>query len=374
MRRRSLELRSHAELQPAFRDDFQHLMLGMIAKLSPCSEQRLLDLVAGQAGSKSPRSRNKSIRQSVRDLQARGFVGIEDDQIVVTDAGRRRLQIESGTEAMRDSRGFCAPEDLKAIGLSDARSPPSAVAEQHQDAQPWKDVASGFEKAVAALRTVEPEPVEAPFESRWELMLPDAVADLAPEMPEAVPLELTRRAEIGHVPRFAWLIENVPRRMRAHVSVAAEIRVSSSIAPEGGADPIGNGKTVLHGIDVAQAMSLRLLSPGDGFMIEAQSPETQWVWRNNSQSVNELAAWRFMITPTRRGSSSLRLTFSYKEIGPSGLLADGALPDRLLDVVVSANLPKTLTRAAIWITTLIIGAALGAYLNPAMQFVGGFYQ
>jgi hypothetical protein len=326
-------------------------------------------------------------------------------------------------EPMRDTRGFCGPEDLKAAALSDARSPPSTIAKQ--DAEPWKDAASEFEKAVEALRTAEPDrPVEAPSELSSELTLPNAVADLAPDTQEEVPLELSpdlalppagadqgslitfeeklassmterhglgsgepspvplsqvyawgeRRAEISYGPRFAWLIENIPRRMRAHVSVEAEIRVSSTIAAEVAADPVGQGKTGLYGIDVAQAMSLRLSAPRGGFIIEAQSPETQWVWRSNSQSVNELAAWRFIITPSRRGSNSLRLTFSYKEIGPNGLLADSALPDRMLDIVVSTNLPKTLTQAAIWVTTLIVGAALGAYFKPAMQFISGLYQ
>ena len=108
-------------------------------------------------------------------------------------------------------------------------------------------------------------------------------------------------------------------------------------------------------------------------MIEAQSPETQWVWRSKSQSVNELAAWRFILTPNRRGSNTLRLTFSYKEIGPNGLLADSALPDRMLDVVVSTNLAKTLTQAAVWVTTLIVGAALGAYFQAAMQLIARQY-
>jgi hypothetical protein len=347
----------------------------------------------------------------VRDLQARGFVGLEDNKLVLTDAGKRRLKIRAGTAAMRDSRNFVAPEDLKATGLSDVGSSPSNVSEQHQEA-PWEDAASGFEKALEALRTVELDTsVAVPFELSSELMLPDEVVDLAPEIPEEVPrlspdLGLPpvggdqgslrtsveklasaiaerhglgsgepgpvplrqvyawgeRRAEFCHGPRFAWLIENIPRRMRAHVPVTAEIRVSSSMAPEVDVDPVGNGKHGLHGIDVAQALSLQLSAPEGGFVIETRSPETRWVWSSNSQSVNELAAWRFIITPTRRGSKSLRLSFSYKEIGPGGLLADGTLPDRLLEVVVSANLPKALRRAAFWITPLIIGAALGILL------------
>ena len=431
MRRRLLEPRSQAELQFASRDDFHHLMLGMIAKLTPCSEQRLLDVVAGQAGRKSLRSRNKSIRQSVRELQARGFVEIKDDQLVVTDAGKRCLQIKSFREPMRDKRASCGADDLKAAASFDARSPPNtpsvkeAAAKQRQDAEPWEEAASEFEKVVEALRAAEPDtPVEAPLELSPQLTLPDAVADLGPEAQEEAPLELSpdlalpdagadqgplltfeeklassiterhglgsgepspvppnqvyawdeRRSEISYGPRFAWLIENIPRRMRAHISVEAEVRVSSTIAPEVAADPVGQGKTGLYEIDVAQAMSLRLSAPRGGFMIEAQSPETQWVWRSKSQSVNELAAWRFILTPNRRGSNSLRLTFSCKEIGPNGLLADSALPDRMLDVVVSTNLPKALTQAAVWVTTLIVGAALGAYFKPAMQFISALYQ
>ena len=420
-----MELRSQAELQPASSDDFHHLMLGMIAKLSPCSEQSLLDLVAGQAGRKSLRSRNKSIRQSVRELQLRGFVGIKGDQLIVTDAGRLRLQIKSFMDPMRDTRGFCGPDNLKATALSDARSPPSTIARHRQDAEPWKDAASEFEKAVEALRTAEPhDPVEAPSELSSKLTRADAIADVAPEFQEEVPLELSldlallpagvakgplltfeekpasstteqdgsvstqhspvplsqvyawgeKRPEIGYGPRFAWLIENIPRRMRAHVSVKAEIRVSSTIAHEVAADPVSQGKASLYGLDVAQAMSLRLLAPGSEFLIEAQSPETQWVCKSNSQSLNELAIWQFVITPKKRGPHPLKLTFSYKEIGPSGLLADSALPDRVLDIVVSTNLPKTLTQAAIWATTLIVGAALGAYFRPAMQFIPGLYQ
>ena len=428
---RLLEPRSQAELQFASRDDFHHLMLGMIAKLTPCSEQRLLDVVAGQAGRKSLRSRNKSI-QSVRELQARGFVEIKDDQLVVTDAGRRRLQIKSFMEPIRDSRPSSGADDPKVAGSFDGRSPPTstpsvkeAAAKQRQDAEPWGEAASEFEKAVEAMRTAEPDrQVEAPLELSPQLTLPDAVANLEPEAQEEAPLELSpdlafpdagadqgplltfgeklassiterrglgsgepspsppnqvyawdeRRIEVSYGPRFAWLIENIPRRMRAHVSFEAEVRVSSTIAAKVAADPVGQGKTGQYGIDVAQAMSLRLSAPRGGFMIETQSPETQWVWRSKSQSVNELAAWRFILTPNRRGSNSLRLTFSCREIGPNGLLADSALPDRMLDVVVSTNLVKTLTQAAVWVTTLIVGAALGAYFQPAMQLISDLYR
>jgi hypothetical protein len=405
MRRRLLEPRNQAELQFASRDDFQHLMLGMIAKLSPCSEERLLDVVAGQASRKSPRSQNKSIRQSVRQLRARRFVDIIGDQLVVTDAGRHHLQIKSFMEPMGSSPSKPSVQEV--------------ATKQRQDVEPWNEAASEFEKAVVAMRTAEFDtPVESPRELSSQLTL-DAVADSS-EAQEEAPFELSpdlafldagiarepllkfeeklpsptteghgldsgepvllnqihawseRHAEVSR-PRFAWLIENIPRRMRAHVSVEAEVKIST-IAAEVAGDPVGQGKTGLYGTDISQALSLRLLAPRGGVLIEAQSPETQWVCRSKSQSVDELAAWRFIITPNRRGSNSLRLTFSYKEIGPNGLLGDSALPDRMLDIVVSTNLPKTLTRAAVWITTLIVGVALGVYFKPAIEFISRLYE
>jgi hypothetical protein len=406
MRRRLLEPRTQAELQFTSRgDDFQHLMLGMIAKLSPCSEERLLDVVAGQAGRKSLRSRNKSIRQSVRELQERRFVDMIGDQLVVTEAGRRHLQIKS----------FTAP-----MGTPSKPSVKEVVTKQRQDVEPWKEAASGFEKAVEALRTAEPD---TPGESR-ELSSQrslDADTDLGTEAQEEAPLELSpdlalldagiaqgsltkfeekpsssiteqhglgsekpvllnqvhswpeRHAEIWYRPRFAWLIENIPRRMRAHVSIEAEVKVSTMAAEVAG-EPVGQGKTGLYGTDTAQALSLQLSALKAGVLIEAQSPETQWVRKGGSQSVDELGAWRFIITPNRRGSNSLRLTFSYKEIGPNGLLVEGALPDRVLDIVVSANLPKALNQAAIWVATLIVGITLGIYFEPAIQFISRLYQ
>jgi len=161
--------------------------------------------------------------------------------------------------------------------------------------------------------------------------------------------------------------------MRAHVSVVAEVKIST-IAPKVADDPVGQGMTGVYGTEIAQALSLQLSAPGGGVLVESQSPETQWIWPSKSQSVDELAAWRFIITPNRRGSNSLRLTFSYKEIGPNGLIADSALPDRMLDIVVSTNLPKALNQAAVWVTTLIVGVTLGIYFEPAIQFIRRLYE
>lgn len=161
-----------------------------------------------------------------------------------------------------------------------------------------------------------------------------------------------------------WLAENVSRRMKAFVPVEAEVRLSPSISAELGEGLSGPGQTEAHKIQVAHAVSLKLTAPKGGFTIESQSPETQWVWSNREkQSEEDFAAWQFTLTPTRRGPNVLRLTFSYKEIGPNGRVADSTLPDKVLDVVVKTNLGKFCARAAVWSLTLVLGAALGVYLQ-----------
>ncbi len=233
--------------------------------------------------------------------------------------------------------------------------------------------------SVAAETIVEPETREldgdASPDSSYEPPS-DLFAKLAPK----VSTSETERAEHNEPhPKFTWagpkveeqsgsllgyLAENIPRRMRAHKTVEAEVRVAPTISQELVSNLVGQGSIETHEVQIAQAMSLRLSAPKGGFEIEPQSPETQWVWRNKqTQPENDLAAWRFALTPTRRGSHTLRLTFSYKEVGPDGLIADSALPDKVLDIVVRTNIGKFCAQAALWSLTLISGAALGVYFQ-----------
>jgi len=163
-----------------------------------------------------------------------------------------------------------------------------------------------------------------------------------------------------------WLAENVPRRMKAYVPVEVEVRLSPSISDELVEGSMETGQKETQQIQVARAMSLRLSAPKGGFTIQSQSPETQWAWRNKEKkSEEDLAAWQFTLTPTRRGTNALTLAFSYKEVGPDGVVADGALPDKVLDIVVGINRGKLFARAAVWSFTLVLGAALGVYLQSA---------
>ena len=61
---------------------------------------------------------------------------------------------------------------------------------QRQDAGPWKEIASEFEKAVVALRTAEPARGGSPHELSSQRTL-HAAADLGSSAQEEVPFELS---------------------------------------------------------------------------------------------------------------------------------------------------------------------------------------
>ncbi len=187
-------------------------------------------------------------------------------------------------------------------------------------------------------------------------------------------LDWERAGSSNLPPSQGWLVENIPRRMRAYVPVEAEIRVPPRITSPLVLGLVGQGRPVLHPLEVTTAMSLRLSAPKGGIGIEAQCPETQWVQRNASPTDRDFAAWRFTLTPQKRGSHILRLTFSYREIDVNGVIADSTLPDRVFDVVVTTNVTKICAQAAVWGSTLVAGAALGAYFQPAMQFLTRLYR
>jgi hypothetical protein len=166
------------------------------------------------------------------------------------------------------------------------------------------------------------------------------------------------------------MLENIPRMMFTHIPVEVEVRLSTRNTPRLAQNLLGPGLPIFHDVNVAEAMSLRLSAPRGGFLIDPQCPETQWV----SGPEEEFATWRFTVTPVRRGSNVLRLTLSYQRVGPGGLIANSSFPDKTVDIIVKANVGKICTQAAVWTSTLVAGAALGAYFQPAIKFITTLYS
>ena len=85
--------------------------------------------------------------------------------------------------------------------------------------------------------------------------------------------------------------------------------------------------------------------------------------------VGECGSWKFTLIPRLSGKSILFLTVSYKLVGPGGVIVDGTLPERTLEIVVQTNVWRMSTRAAAWGATFAAGAALGAYFDPIVKLL-----
>ena len=164
------------------------------------------------------------------------------------------------------------------------------------------------------------------------------------------------------------LAENVPRRMRSGVPATAEVRIAR--------DKIDGLILALCNRGMrpeaypTRTLAVRLRAPNGGFVIEANAPETQWIDRSASNLSDNFAAWRWTITPQRRGRNRLLLTVSARLIGQDGLLAESAPSDRSIDVKIAGNYRQLAQRWAGWLAAMLAGAALAQFGSELWAAVG----
>ena len=164
------------------------------------------------------------------------------------------------------------------------------------------------------------------------------------------------------------LAENVPRRMRSGVPATAEVRIAR--------DKIDGLILALCNRGMrpeaypTRTLAVRLRAPNGGFVIEANAPETQWIDRSASNLTDNFAAWRWTITPQRRGRNRLLLTVSARLIGQDGLLAESAPSDRSIDVKIAGNYRQLAQRWAGWLAAMLAGAALAQFGSELWAAVG----
>jgi hypothetical protein len=163
------------------------------------------------------------------------------------------------------------------------------------------------------------------------------------------------------------IVENIPRRMRVGVIETIEVRVGRTAANL--ADGLqGSGAPVRHDAFITKAMSVRLRAPGGGFVIDSASPETQWTESTVGPLSSDFAAWRFSITPTRRGEAELQLVVAARVVGRDGVIAETALPERVISVHVRTNYVRATLRVSAWLAALAIGGAVGRMGEDALAY------
>jgi neural Wiskott-Aldrich syndrome protein len=169
------------------------------------------------------------------------------------------------------------------------------------------------------------------------------------------------------------LVENIPRRMRVGSTESVEVRIAREDAQGVSAGLQGQAPPVRHDLVITKAMSVRLRSPEGGFHIESASPETQWTEAALTPLSSDFASWRFLVTPQRRGNATLQLVVSARVVGRDGIVAETALPDRVISVNVRTNYLRTGLRWTGWLSALALGGAIGKLgegaLASAMQLL-----
>jgi hypothetical protein len=163
------------------------------------------------------------------------------------------------------------------------------------------------------------------------------------------------------------IIESVPRRMRAGVASAGEVRIARDRVE--GLIAALNGAAARPDSFAVRALSVRLRAPNGGFTIEPTSPETQWVENTSSLIHDDHAVWRWIVTPQRSGNGRLVIMVSARTIGHDGVAADTAPPDRVIDIKVRGNPLRRVGRAAAWVVVAALGAA-AARFGPQLWDAG----
>ncbi|MFN3868217.1 MAG: Clp protease, partial [Hyphomicrobiaceae bacterium] len=129
----------------------------------------------------------------------------------------------------------------------------------------------------------------------------------------------------------------------------------------------GGGAPRRHEINVTKAMSVRLRAPEGGFIIEAASPETQWIDGVLGPMTDDYASWRWSVTPLERGHRRLQVVVAART-SSDGLAAETALPDQVIEVRVKTNYGRVFKRLGGWAVAAIAGGLLahfGEGLPPA---------
>jgi hypothetical protein len=161
--------------------------------------------------------------------------------------------------------------------------------------------------------------------------------------------------------------------MCAHVAVTGEVRITRDKI-ETLMQALAGAPTHRRGAHLARTLCVRLRAPNGGFVIEALTPETQWIDNSTSLVHDDTALWRWTIVPQRRGRRRLLLTLSARTIGADATGAETAPPDRVIDVRIRANYARLGARVAAWLAAVAVGNLLGRFGEQAWTAAQIFFK
>lgn len=174
----------------------------------------------------------------------------------------------------------------------------------------------------------------------------------------------------GSVLEKGRLVENVPRRMKVNNPSKAEVRITRAQLEEINNEFDDLSSNHIHELSVTEAMTVQLRAPGSGFHIENLSPQTQWIDRNQ-RHINDadFGIWRWNVTPTTSGKARLQLVISARTVDDQGTIHIADIPDKIIEIGVSADYSQILKRTGLISVIAIIGVLVGRYGETAYQWI-----
>ena len=212
---------------------------------------------------------------------------------------------------------------------------------------------------------------------QWPQLPSQLPFDPGPRPSDAVELEApaaasrpAKRRKSSERAASVQMGESIPRAMRTQMPSMVEIRLSNadfrSLA-EGLQGPDAHR----HAAMVTPAVSVKLSPPDGGFMIEAVSPETQWLDAKINLADADFASWRWNVTPLTRGKHRLQLVVSARTASPGGTATQSALPEQIVHVAVGTNWSRALLKLLGWTSLIALGWLAALYANPLIATVLG---
>ena len=110
-------------------------------------------------------------------------------------------------------------------------------------------------------------------------------------------------------------------------------------------------------------------TPDGGLVIEAGSPETQWMESVLGWQQDDFASWRWTVTPRWSGATNLQLIASARAVDPAGQMSEMALPDHAVDVRIVTNFGALAGRSAFWVFLVVVLGSIGAIVESTMHIL-----
>ncbi len=241
------------------------------------------------------------------------------------------------------------------------------------------------ERAPEAAARLEPRIGPSPQPKRLSQDGASGMSGFAEPPPRAFELEKTPRPEkraapgraaprgrAGNLALLAKVLETIPRNAR----VGSPQKMQISLGREEAGLIFGRfarrgPQASAGGEACCRAVTVRLSAAEGAFLVEALTPETQWLLDRPGEEAS--GTWAWTVVPSDSGPNCLKLAMSAREVDANGPGGVAILPDQTIKVRVRGNFWLAFGSFVRAVSLLITGSALTIGAFYAFKIVSKLY-